>query len=358
MKKLLTWAIAGAVTAVGVYALAYFLYPPDGGTFTTAAGSSAVQPVTTISSESSRAAYGDCIDWRPLTKATAAARSSACTMAIVGGVLSAEETAEALLSRGAARKLLGSKALASQDYLEALKHYDNAIDPHSGDAWRHFRRGAALDGLGQTERALTDYNEAIRLDPSPALSYFRRGVLLATRKRAFEEAIGDFSKVLALEPDNVEALIRRGDAYSQLGSSGQALADLERAVELAPNNSAPYLFRGLAEARRGDFARALEDYDSALIRDPFDAEAMVNRAAIHSLEGRQDLAIDDLDRALAIDGDNAIAYYNRGYSKFALRQYDEAIADYNHAISNDPGMGVAYNNRCLVRAILKRPPTR
>jgi hypothetical protein len=49
-------------------------------------------------------------------------------------------------------------------------------------------------------------------------------VLLAVRKRAYDRAVEDFDKVLVIEPDNVEALVSRGDAFGQLGDPALALA--------------------------------------------------------------------------------------------------------------------------------------
>ncbi|MPZ30894.1 MAG: tetratricopeptide repeat protein [Rhodospirillales bacterium] len=67
-------------------------------------------------------------------------------------------------------------------------------------------------------------------------------------------AIEDSDKVLVIEPDNVEILVSRGDAFGQLGDLGRAMADLNRAVALAPDKPTVLLARGQVESRRGDLA--------------------------------------------------------------------------------------------------------
>ena len=249
---------------------------------------------------------------------------------------------------------LGDRIMTAGDFTEALKHYDSAIDPNNPDALNLYRRGAALDALGQTDRALDDYSEAIRRDPKSPLAFYGRGVLLASRKRAFTRAIADFDKVLELQPDNIDALILRGDAYSQLGQAGRALVDLNRAVADAPDNAQAVLHRGVAQGRRGEDRLALADYDQAIKLNPRYVDALVNRAAVHAAAGRPADAIRDLDTALAIQPNNVIALYNRGYAHFGQRAYDKAIADYDAAIQLDPSLGPAYNNRCLTSAIAGR----
>lgn len=341
----------GLGAAAAVYGYAYYKYPPPG---SQRSATTPAQRTTATQEASPREQYDICVRGGFASARTAERRIAACAKAIGSRTLAPNDLAFARLNRGAARMALGDRIMAAGDFTEALKHYDSAIDPANPDALNLYRRGAALDALGQSDRALDDYNEAIRRDPKSPLAFFGRGVLLASRKRAFTRAIADFDKVLELQPDNIDALILRGDAYSQLGQPGRALSDLNRAVTEAPDNAQAVLHRGVAQGRRGESSLALADYDQALKLDPRYVDALVNRAAIHAAAGRSADAIRDLDAALAIQPNNPVALYNRGYAHFGQRAYDKAIADYDDAIQLDPSLGPAYNNRCLTRAIAGR----
>ena len=353
------FALAAAVglgIVAAVYGYAYYKFPPQGSTPAETKPPRPAPPTGAAATAevSARQQYTTCVRSGVATVATAELQIAACAKAIISHTLAPDELAHARLNRGAARMALGDRIMAASDYTEALKHYDSAIDSRNPDALTLYRRGASLDALGQTDRALADYNEAIRRDPKSPLAFYGRGVLLASRKRAFDRAILDFDKVLELQPDNIEALIRRGDAYSQLGQGGRAMVDLNRAVAMAPDKAEAFLYRGVTQGRRGEDKLALADYDQALKLAPHYVDALVNRAAIHASAGRQAEAIRDLDAALAIQRNNPLALYNRGYAHFAQRAYDKAIDDYNGAIQLDPSMGPAYNNRCLTRAIAGR----
>lgn len=299
--------------------------------------------------------YDACVMKLFPTREDAEARNAACSRALQTRQLAKDQIAMARLTRGIARTALGDKVLASEDYVAAVQHYDQLIDPANPDALSVYRRALALAAAGQTDRALEEYGNAIKLDPQASLAYLNRGVLLAARKRAYDRAIQDFDRVLSLEPDNVDALVARGDAYSQLKDFGRAMADLNRAVPLAPPRSPLALIaRGQAESRMGNLADAKRDYEAALAIDPRSASALVNLAAVTALRGDAAAAIPLLDRAIAIDKDDPLAFYNRGYAHFALKQYDQALADYGTAIDLDRTMGLAYNNRALTRVILNR----
>jgi tetratricopeptide (TPR) repeat protein len=285
------------------------------------------------------------------TQADAQARAAACSKALQSRQLKPDEIALARLTRGIARTLLGDKALAGEDYIDAVQRYDRLIDPANPDALALFRRGVALDASGQTDKAMEDYSAAIKADPKSSLAFLGRGVLLAVRKRAYDRAIEDFDKVLVIEPDNVEALVSRGDAFGQLGDLGRAMADLNRAVALAPDKPTVLVARGQIESRRGNLAGAARNYEAALKIDPRYTAALINLAAVRAMQGEPGAAVTLLDQAITIDRRNPLAFYNRGYAEFALKHYDKAIADYGSAIEIDPGMGLAYNNRALSRAV-------
>jgi tetratricopeptide (TPR) repeat protein len=343
--------------AAAFYGYAYYKYAQRHAVPEIAAAAAPEAPPTPVpaaepaTSATTRALYDRCVRGGFPTPENAERRNADCSRAIQTRELTPNELALARLIRGSARTTLGDKLMAADDYSDALKRYDSMISSGNHDALDLFRRAAAADALGDTEKALESYNQAIRLDPKATLAFLGRGVLLANRKRAYERAVEDFDKVLVLEPDNVLALIRRGEAFSQLGKTGRGLADLDRAVALAPSSTQAYFYRGLIHSRRNELEAALEDYDAAVRLGPRNDEALTSRAAIYSVQGKLDLAIRDLDAAIAIDKGNAYAYFNRGYVHFAKAEHQKAIADYTSAIELDENFGVAYNNRCLTRAI-------
>jgi tetratricopeptide (TPR) repeat protein len=313
-------------------------------------------PPQTAPADAAAAALSECLDnTSPATilesRQLAEKAIRACSAALQSRSLTPAEVAQARLYRGAARTALGDALLASGDYLEALRHYDNAVDPMNPDALQLYRAGAALEGVGKTDAALGKYDAAIKADPKLALAYYGRGILLATRERAYNRAIADFDRVLTLDPANTHALVHRGEAYSQVGGFGHALADLNRAIQLDARDPAAFVARGLVQQRRGAADLALADFNAALKINPRDQQALRNRGALQAVLGHQDQAIEDFDAVIRMNRNDPYAFFNRGYAHFAKHEYELALIDYNTALYLDPTMGQAYLNRCLTRTI-------
>ena len=353
-KAFLIGLVVVICTAVLVVLTAYLVDPSI---LTTWSEARSPKPVFAKSEQevASQIAADDCLSGTfQLVRASAKQRVTDCSKALQSHKLTESEIAVARINRGVARMEMGDQSMADVDYRDALKHYDSVIDSGAPDAMALYRRGVALDSLGYTDRALSDYNNAIRLKPDEPSAYFERGILLATRKRAYDRAIADFSRALELEPSNLDAMLFRGDAYGQMGDFGHALADLDRAVELAPTSARTYFFRGVAKSRKGENQLALADYNTSLKINPVYSNALINRAAVYAADGKEDLALRDLDDAISVQRNNPLAFYNRGFVNFAKGHYALAIDDYSIAIRLAPMMGPAYNNRCLTRGVSGR----
>ena len=87
---------------------------------------------------------------------------------------------------------------------------------------------------GRIEEAITEYSEAIRLEPEYAAAYYNRGQAYFTLGQA-QLAIQDFDDAIRLSPDHPElplAHVGRAMAYTLLGEDEEAQRDISRAVEL------------------------------------------------------------------------------------------------------------------------------
>jgi len=103
----------------------------------------------------------------------------------------------------------------------------DVIEKPHGDAthsYGYFYRANYMDMTMEFDRALSDYNEAIRLNPGFILAYNNRGIVKGM-DRDFEGAVMDFSKALELKPDYADAWYNRGLANFQLGLAEQACKD-------------------------------------------------------------------------------------------------------------------------------------
>jgi len=96
-----------------------------------------------------------------------------------------------------------------------------SIAPENALAWLNLGTAQAL--LGNYPGAIVNLRNSVRLDPKLALGYANLGEV-CFKDRRFREAIEAYTALLALWPDNANALYKRGLAYMSINEVGKAQA--------------------------------------------------------------------------------------------------------------------------------------
>lgn len=82
------------------------------------------------------------------------------------------------------------------------------------------KRGLKYHAKGDNDRAMADYDAAIRLDPQNADAFYNRGVEYRN-KGDYDRAIADFDEVIRLDPQDARAFMNRAFAFSAKGDPTQ-----------------------------------------------------------------------------------------------------------------------------------------
>ena len=108
--------------------------------------------------------------------------------------------------------------------------------------------------------------------------------------------------VLAQHPRNVAALVRRGDAYYQLGDPAKAALSYRKALQVQPRSVTALLGLGRV-ALETDAAEASAHFTEALALDPSNTAALTDRGVAEDLLGSHAAAQSDYRQAIAQGGD-------------------------------------------------------
>ena len=110
--------------------------------------------------------------------------------------------------------------------------------------------GASNLNTGKPEKALEDFNRAIKVDPKIAAGYLGRANTFNMMGR-YGESIEDYDTVIEIDPKLANAYINRASAYSHLGEYEKAIADYEKGLELDPkiDNKPGFISRLFSDER-------------------------------------------------------------------------------------------------------------
>lgn len=105
---------------------------------------------------------------------------------------------------------------------------------------------AVLEGVSalnrnKLDKALVDFNRAIKIDPSRADGYVGRANTLNGLGR-YQEALKDYDTAIEIDPKLANAYVNRGSAYSHLGYYEKAIASYEKGLEIDPEIDDPPSF--------------------------------------------------------------------------------------------------------------------
>ena len=113
------------------------------------------------------------------------------------------------------------------------------------------------------DRALADYDQAIRTKPGFARAFASRGFVYLFARPQPDRAIADFNEAIRLDPQSANVFYYRGVAWSEKGDWDRAIADFDQAIRLRPTFSIAYRDRGKARQAKGDVAGGAADLADA-----------------------------------------------------------------------------------------------
>ena len=157
----------------------------------------------------------------------------------------------------------------------------------------------------------------------------------------YEEAIMHYTRVLDVDPRNIEAIGKRGMIYHRLNRTDDAIDDLTRAIDIEFEDPSLFYNRGMLYIQLDKPKEALFDFMQALDRNPEFKSAMLGQAEAYNMIGQFDTAIQKCKQAM---GDLKVyedwktsetvttclatcgyAYFRRGSPPKALGMFDNLL---------------------------------
>ncbi|MGF1581225.1 MAG: protein kinase [Gemmataceae bacterium] len=133
--------------------------------------------------------------------------------------------------------LLATTETQQGRYTEAVVLLDKALELSPTNYWARMQRGICHLELKQHPLAIADFGGCIGLWPKFAWGYFNLGYSL-DRSGHSQQAVAEYTKALALDPDFATASMNRGTVYLELQQYSKAVQDFEKVVEMRGSREA------------------------------------------------------------------------------------------------------------------------
>ncbi|MDH5366362.1 MAG: tetratricopeptide repeat protein [Cyclobacteriaceae bacterium] len=156
----------------------------------------------------------------------------------------------------------GMSFYEKKQYLEAILHFNKAIEKDNTYSKAYFLRGSIKENFDDRHGAMQDFNKAVELNKNYSEAYFARGNVKFILQDYYG-AIDDFSKVIELDDSNVKAYLKRGEAKQRLEAYEDAINDCTRIIEINTKNIDAYFLRGILRIEYGHIEAGCLDLSKA-----------------------------------------------------------------------------------------------
>lgn len=163
----------------------------------------------------------------------------------------------------------------------------------------------------QFDQALTDFNQALRQDPTNAKALAGRAFIFMAVRQNYDAAVADYQQAVKGDPTLWTAWNGLGSAYMTRGKYDEAIDAYSHALTVYPSDTFALEGRARAYLATGVKDKAAADANAALDLDPGSVGALEVLASIDMANGKVDDAVARLDKALEGDPKNLSVLFDK-----------------------------------------------
>jgi putative PEP-CTERM system TPR-repeat lipoprotein len=239
-------------------------------------------------------------------------------------------------------KKISSKIGLAKIYMAREKHADvrailqEIIQQDNKNSQAYYILASLEESSGNTENALSAYQQINKLNPNDFNALFRRGLLHINNKE-YADAEKIAHDIIQKFPKRSEGYRLKGLVHFHKNQFGEAITALQQSIRLGPSIGA-YYFLGLSHYRAGEYEQAISQFQKVLDFNPSFLQSRLMLSIVYLQLGRIDDAVTEAKRIIQQNDNIALAHNVLGSAYMAQGLYDEAMKEYDIALDIDPNL--------------------
>ncbi|GEM_PF-5136293 len=223
------------------------------------------------------------------------------------------------------------------------KGYCHQINDKSQE---YLRNGLKYYRNGLYDKALDEFQAAIKLNPELSTGYYNVGVVFYL-KGDYKSARDNFLKAVELDDKSADSYFNLGLAYYQLGDYKESASQLRKAIKLNSNDAESYLNLALSYKKLGKIKEANKAYESyiTLQSDLADRSDRLAKISIKGLRAGDKINSDNIAIGKCRGPIFDYGYHSYRYSTDGLR--GKGYKKFQIGFSVGPSFPENYNYKLL-----------
>lgn len=247
--------------------------------------------------------------------------------------------------------IMGRNALSVDDYLTAIRYFNQAIEAKPFLSRPYYYRAYAKFTLEDYTGAEADCTKSLELNPFITEVYQLRG-LCRIHNEDYQGAVEDYSRTLQEQPDDQGSRYNRALCQLTLKNYEKADSDLNYLIKRWPNYYRTYMVMAQSALEQKDTVGGLNWMDKVLAKNPKEGNAWAFKGRYAMKEEKYEQADSFLTQAITLMPKDFELYVNRAQVRHAMGLFGKAIADYDQTLTLQPKHFVAHYNRGLLRSFV------
>jgi len=211
---------------------------------------------------------------------------------------------------------------------EALIQFRTAVSCAPNQLLPRIALAEALAASGDQNRAIAQYEEALKIDPK-SIDALRAAAFLSVTNQLNDKAVGLLERLLEIAPTDTAARAQLGAVYAAIGRMEDAETALKTALQQDATNASALIGLANVYLKTGRPQPATELLEKAIVSvQSFEPLFLLGSA--YSNQGRYEDAVRAFQRAIQLDRNQAEVYYQMATALGKLNRSEERAQALEH----------------------------